>query len=129
VNIEKYIGIEFEDNGRGGKFDCWGLAMYFLKEEFGFDLPDLSEQYFNSNDRFNIPFVVDLEKPNWLLVSKPNPGNVVLFNISGIPMHVGIVVSDTEMLHIAKGINSCIESFTSMKWKNRVEGFYAYSKH
>lgn len=129
LNLSKYIGAEFEDNGRGPKYDCWGLCIRVLEDEFGYQLPDFSEEYLHADDKFNIPLLVAKERPLWAVVETPEPGNVVLFNIGGYPVHVGVVVDEQRMLHIAKGINACIEKFTSKKWYQRVEGFYAYSKH
>lgn len=128
MNLNKYIGLEFEDNGRGPKFDCWGLAIRVLEDEFGHRLPDFSDEYIHAHDTFNIPLLVAKERPKWERVETPEPGDVVLFNIGGLPVHVGVVVDKKRMLHIAKGTNACIEDFTSKKWKPRTEGFYAYSK-
>jgi len=30
------------------------------------------------------------------------------------------------MLHVMDGINSTIEEFTSLQWKDKVEGYYRY---
>lgn len=129
MNLEQYIELEFEDNGRGEKYDCWGLAIRILKDEFNYTLPDFSKEYSSSNDKFNIPLLVARERTNWNKKSTPEQGDVVLFNIGGYPLHVGIVVSKDTMIHISKGVNACLEKFTSKKWAKRIEGFYGYSKH
>lgn len=126
MDVCKYIGLEFEDNGRGPKYDCWGLCILIFEEEFGIQLPDFSDQYLNAHDAYNIPLLVAKERPEWRKVKDPKPGNVVLFNIGGYPVHVGVVVGQNRMLHIAKGINASVERFTSKKWNKRIEGFYAY---
>lgn len=123
----KYIGLEFESNGRSPNYDCWGLCILVLREQFGYELPDYSDDYFSSSDKFNIPLLVFEERKKWGKVDSPNAGNVVLFNIGGLPVHVGVVIDETRMLHIAEGLNACIEDFTNKKWISRLEGFYAYS--
>ncbi|MAO65042.1 MAG: phage tail protein [Balneola sp.] len=127
MDVSKYIGLEFEDRGRGPKYDCYGLCVRVLEDECGHKLPDFSDEYIHAHDKFNIPLLVAKERPNWKKVDTPEPGNVVVFSIGGMPLHVGVVLDNRKMLHIAKGINACIEDFTSKKWASRVEGFYAYN--
>ena len=39
--ISKYIGLPFEDKGRGPSgFDCWGIVTWIYMQELGLILPE-----------------------------------------------------------------------------------------
>lgn len=55
-------------------------------------------------------------------------GDFVLMRILGDPWHVGVVVGDGLMLHIMKGINSCLERYSCSIWRKRVVNFYRHKE-
>lgn len=127
MNYDKYIGLRYLDNGRTEDgVDCWGLARLFYKGEFNIDLPSYSEEYSGGTDA-RILQVVELYKDNWEETTKPNVGDLCLFNMLGEPMHVGVYVGDNKFLHCRRGSDSVIESLSNLKWKNRFVAFYAYA--
>lgn len=129
MNLSEYIGLEFQAHGRGPRYDCWGLVRLFYRNEMGVVLPKFAGAYFDVKDAENIAPLVDAEKKagRWEKVSGPEWGNVLLFNVAGRPIHVGVSIDHRKMLHIEKGKNSVIEEFTSRKWKPRTEGCYRFT--
>lgn len=121
--LAKYIGLPFEPLGRGpDSYDCWGLVRHFYQEEFEISLPDLNG-YETVKQHRAISGLVEFEKPRWK-PAEAEFGNVIVFNMAGRPVHVGIAIDNLNMLHIQKGKNSCLERFRSRKWNNRIEGIY-----
>jgi len=59
-------------------------------------------------------------------VEKPKPFDAVLLRAK--PLHIGTVIDRKRMLHIDEGVNSIIEEFTSLQWKQKVEGFLSLWK-
>lgn len=119
----KYIGLPFEPFGRDESgLDCWGLVRLFYRNEFNVELPDLNG-YDSVKDHKAISGLVETEKPKWEK-AQPEFGHVIVFNMAGRPVHVGVVIDTLRMLHIQTGKNSCLERFTSPRWKNRIEGVY-----
>jgi len=130
--IKDYIGIPFENKGRGKACDCWGLVRRIYEEQFGISLPSFVDEYSNALDRKDIHAVVGYEKehPFWIKINKGKEefGDMVIFNIGNLPVHVGLVMTNNRMLHVEKGINSCLEHYNKMRWRNRLEGFYRHKE-
>lgn len=126
-NLNKYIGIPFVDLGRTlNGVDCWGLVYQFYKQEKGILLPEI-KSYESTTDSVSIADQVNLHRDKWIKTNQPEIGDVILFNILGKPIHVGIFLDREKFLHTTQGINSCIESLRSHMWANRIEGFYRYA--
>jgi cell wall-associated NlpC family hydrolase len=72
--------------------------------------------------------LVRRESLNWKVIParEARCGDVIVLRMRGEPMHVGMVLGDQQMLHIERGINSVIERYGSLRWKNRVVGFFRH---
>lgn len=126
----KYIGIPFVEKGRSTQgADCWGVVKLIYSHEKGIDdLPDFSGEYADTKDKLSIPLLIYEERQRWQKVDTPQEHDVVVFNIAGIPIHVGVMISQTHFIHATKNINCCIEKIDSLMWRNRVEGYYRYDQ-
>lgn len=104
--------------------DCYGLAYLFGKS-IGIDLPEyLEKPCLNSNE---ISDSINQEKHRFQKISRNGlkKGDLILFNILGKPIHIGIVISSNLMLHSFEGNGfSSIESFDSQLWKKRIDSFW-----
>ncbi len=65
-------------------------------------------------------------KKTWQKVDKPIPFDVILLRTGNMVYHCGVVIGRRTMLHVMEGVNSTIEEFTSLQWKQKVEGFYRW---
>ena len=52
--------------------------------------------------------------------------DIILLRTGNMIYHVGLVIDKKRMLHVMEGINSTIEEFTGIQWKQKVEGFYRW---
>ena len=128
MNIDKYIGLPYQENGRDWQgVDCWGLARLFYKNEFNIDLPSYAEQYAGSYDP-EVLKLVQSNTDNWTGKTLPVYGDLCLFNIYGEPRHVGVYIGDNKFLHSREGRDSVVESLQSPQWAKRFEGFYEYAQ-
>lgn len=129
MNLNKYIGIPFKEKSADfNGCDCWGLVRLFYKEEFNIELPDFSQEYENTMDTKNIPRLAVNESKRWKQVTSPQYGDVLLYKIYNLPLHVGIYIDKKRMLHVMKGINSGLERHDTIMWTSRLEGVYRYEK-
>lgn len=131
IQVENYIGLEFEEKGRGPKYDCWGLHLYIAERAYSITgLPDFRNSYRHTGDRKAISECIGHEKHNWRKVSDPEEGAVIVFALGGIPQHVGTCTGFSKghpmFLHIHKKINATHERLTSSIWNNRIDGIYVY---
>ena len=127
--LDDYIGIPYCKNGNTREgCDCWRLIVMVYKERLNIDLPAFSGIYDDGSPASlkRISQLIKETKRAWPEVKNPAPYDVILLRTSGY--HVGLVTGRRTMLHISEGINSTIEEFTSLQWKDKVEGFYRYER-
>lgn len=124
-----YIGLPFKERGRDSAgLDCWGLVRLVLQEQFDIQVPSYTHCYASSIDQAQLGPLVRRESLNWKVIqaAEVRCGDVVILRMRGEPMHVGLVLGDQQMLHIERGINSVIERYGSLRWKNRIVGFFRH---
>jgi cell wall-associated NlpC family hydrolase len=127
---DAYIGIPFKREGhdRNG-LDCWRLIVLIYKERLGIELPSYKDAY-SERSRESLCEVARLmreERTKWQKVFDPRPFDIVHLRVGDLAHHVGIVIDRSRMLHIMEGINSMIEEFTGIYWRDRIEGFFRYA--
>jgi len=126
LNVEKYIGIPYEVNGRDMQsVDCWGLVHLIYKNELGINLPSFAEE---GIDATRTEELIAKYKEGWEPSENINAGDVVIFRIFGIESHIGLAIDSERFIHARLGYNSAIERFDSSKWKTRIVGSYQYSE-
>ena len=129
----KYIGIPYKVRGRTlDGLDCWGLVCVIARAEQGITLPSFADRNAGTATMHNVAKIGQLIKeviPDWIQVWRGRERclDVIVLRLHGHPMHVGVVLGDGLMLHIDKGIDSCIESYHSTRWKDRIYGFYRHA--
>lgn len=127
----EYVNIPFAEKGRDKKgADCWGLVMIIYKELLGIDLPSYLE-YNDTKDKLSISgMIIDQTIKNWEFIEEGDEQefDCAVFNISGVPMHVGVVVSPGTMIHCERGRGTWHSEYNIEKqWNNRLEGFYRHA--
>jgi len=126
---DSYIGIPFGKNGSTREScDCWRLVVMVYKERLNVDLPDFAGIFVDGSlaSLKKVTKHIRETKKTWQKVDKPSPFDVILLRTGSMVYHVGVVVDRKRMLHIDEGINSIIEEFTSLQWKQKIEGFYRW---
>lgn len=68
--------------------------------------------------------MVEDQKSRFIEVDLPKLGDIILFNVFGIPCHVGMYVDKKYFFHSRKGTNATLEKLSI--WKNRVVGYYRW---
>jgi hypothetical protein len=126
MNFEKYIGIPYLEKGRDtAGLDCWGLVRLIYKEVYNIDLPSFQDSYVLEDDE-RIAELFAQYKEGWQPVETPVCGDLVLFRILGVTQHVGVMINNTQFVHVRQNSNSAVESVANAKWAKRVVGFYKY---
>lgn len=125
-----YIGLPFREHGRDSAgLDCWGLVRLVLAEQFGLAVPSYAHAYTASTREDELGPLIRRESRKWRRVpaGQESCGDIVVLRMRGEPMHVGIVLGDRSMLHIDRRIDSAIEPYSSLRWKDRVIGFFRHT--
>lgn len=98
---EKYVGLPFVDQGRGWSgVDCWGLVRLVYRTEKQIDLPDYGE--ISASDLLKVTRTImrDSKAEPWIEVNKPQPMDVLIMR--GNPLHVGVMVTEAQVLHVER---------------------------
>jgi hypothetical protein len=121
-----YISLKYLKKGRDKDgIDCWGLVKLIYKEQYNIELPSFAEEY-EAEQQTKIEQLIALGKEGWEKIETPTIGDVALLRVNGLFMHVGVVVSPNQFIHVSEHTNTTIERFDTGIWKHRVEGFYRY---
>ena len=126
-----YIGLPFKERGRDMTgLDCWGLVRLVLHEQLDIQVPSYAHYYVSSTSEKQIGPLVRRESLNWKRVAVENSacGDVLILRMRGQPMHAALVLDHQYMLHIERGINSVLERYDSMRWRNRIVGVFRHQE-
>ncbi len=98
------------------------------KERLGIDLPSFSGIFVDGSlaSLRKVTRLMRENKEKWQSIEKPLPYDVILLRTGSMVYHCGVVIGRRKMLHVMEGINSSVEEFTSLMWKDKIEGFYRY---
>lgn len=127
---DDYVGIPHKDLGRDREgSDCYGLVRLVYMERLAICLPDY--QGYGSADELSEAHAVisgAIESTIWAEVAEARPYDVVVFRRGRFESHVGIVVVDGLMLHVAAADCAKCERYDALPWKNRRPRFFRYRR-
>ena len=129
INPIMMIGIPYKDRGRSMKgADCWGLACIILRNYFNIILPPLQGDY-ESVEILAGVHQTYLEKRalfDDIEYDGRQAGDLIVLRVKGLPVHVGVVINETHMIHTLPGHASVFERYDAPTWAKRIEGFYRW---
>lgn len=114
------IGIPYEE------LDCYQLVVEFFKRLY--DLNFLHYNYVNgsiSKEEVLLMVKESSFSEEFARVTSPVFGDLIVLNLYGYPVHIGVYLGENKFLHTLKNKNSCIEQI-DYKWKKRIEGYYRW---
>lgn len=127
---EKYIGIPYKELGRDEDgVDCYGLCLMIYKNELGIDIPDYFGIGFKKAKDFKssvtmkkeLQGIILNESSHWKEIpqNEARPFDLVLFNMLGYVIHIGILIDKNNMLHSFDG-RDCLCENLEKKWRGRI---------
>jgi len=125
--VGKYIGIPFVSNGRTLEgCDCYGLVRLVLHNEYGIELPELSDDY---SSALNLAQTERLfaEKRPVLAAEKLSAARekaVAVITERGVAAHIGIAAGGGYILHTGAKTGSICQRETHPGLRGRIEGYY-----
>lgn len=125
LDVSRYGEIPFREKGRDySGCDCWGIPYLIYRDMLWIELPLYCEQYQNTADRAELARLTGGEKAAWCEVETPIPYDLVLIQILGHPVHVGVVIGGGKFIHCMRDVNTTIERLNSPAWRDRIVGYY-----
>lgn len=128
--VVRALTVPFVEGGRGYEgWDCWGLLVCAYRDVCGIMLPTFDGAYAAADVSAASPRLTELlvgDLGRWTKIEERVPMAGALFNISGRPVHVGLVLDGRRFLHAEKNVGSEVARFSSPVWSRRLEGIYRY---
>jgi cell wall-associated NlpC family hydrolase len=132
----KYVGLPYLEEGREADgCDCYGLVRLVQLQERGIEMPELAELAYRKGvspaERANLGEKIkayDAAAIGW----QPVPGGwpILPFDVlwlkHGGPIHFGVAVDASTMLHVEDGCDACLERLDTIRWKNRILGVFRH---
>lgn len=124
----RYVGLPFKDGGRDWKgVDCWGLVRLVLKQERGVDVPSYGE--ISAMDLASVARYVGGEsalEPWHPVKSGFRPFDVAVMHKRHAPIHVGIMATDTHLLHVERHTHAVLVPLVSPLVKFRAVALFRH---
>ncbi|MFA7287330.1 MAG: NlpC/P60 family protein [Melioribacteraceae bacterium] len=129
IDVSEYCDVPFLEKGRSIEgWDCWGPAYIIYKNRLGIELPLYTDRYKNTEDEKELGRLIGKEKLMWEEVDNPEPYDLVNLRLKNQPMHVGVCIGNGKFLHCMENVGTTVEKLKSLTWRDRIIGFYRYSK-
>ena len=121
---QKYVGLPFLDGGRTTRgIDCWGLVRLVFAEEKGIELPTYGDVSASDLRAIAEAIEAEIEKhETWLPAhpALPQPFDVVIMKRREKPVHIGVLVTESKMLHVEEATAAIIVDLDGRTIKQRV---------
>lgn len=132
----RFVGLPYNEGGRGPDvFDCWGILLLVLREQFGIVVPAYEDVHWGPGGdramrRKTASTIASERAAHWspIPAGQEQPGDCIVLSIAGQPLHVGAVAAPGWMLHGSEGADSALERYDGMCWRNRVDGFFRFTE-
>lgn len=124
---QKYVGLPFLDGGRASQgLDCWGLVRLVFAKEKGIELPaygDISALDLKATADAMQAAIKSREI--WLDAhpSALRPFDVAVMKRRNFPIHVGVLVTESKVLHVEEATAAIIVDLESPSIKQRISTF------
>ncbi len=124
--VRKSLAVPFVEKGRDFEgWDCWGLVYCYFKYVRMTILPEYLD-YSSTTEYRQLKMLINQAKPAWTQVDEPEQGDVAIFNLSGHPTHVALVIDKRNALHAEMKVGTFMEPIKGVMWGKRLEGIYRY---
>ena len=124
--VRRSLQVPFVEKGRDFEgWDCWGLVYCYFKQVKRILLPEYLD-YSSTTEYRQLKRLINQAKPAWIVVDEPEQGDVAIFNLSGYPTHVALVMDKRNALHAESKVGTFMEPIKGAVWGKRLEGIYRY---
>jgi len=126
MDLTRLIGVPYKWAGYSFEgCDCWGLCRIYYEMK-GILLPNILTLYTNEEDHKDMKMVKNAIKPKFKQIPYESAmeGDICLFNIAGLPIHVSIFLDKKTFIHSTEGNTSSIERFSSFKYRNKLDSIW-----
>ena len=116
------IRVPFVEKGRTYEgWDCWGLIRCAYKDVYNVNLPSYVGEYENTSEQRLLANIIAKQKAGdaWRQIGI-KPGCIAVIYNMGQPTHMGLVISNYDIIHTQENIGTVIQSAKELP----VEGYW-----
>lgn len=106
---------------------CFKLVQRVFEQAYGVTLDDYAEGVAPNDTTQRAARFHEKLTQLCYRVEQPQEGDVIVISVATQPWHIGVVTRPGEMIHCVDNADAVIESYTSFRWRSRIEGFYRYA--
>ena len=118
--VAPYVNLPFAD------YNCWQLVCLVYDKQFNKKIETYQTEYKDAFDKNSIKKIYQRELNVWQKADTPKLGDVIVLNVNAQPWHAGLIVANNLMLHTERNLESVIERFNGIIWKQKIVGYYRY---
>lgn len=117
TDLKKYIGKQYE------KYNCFDLVKEYYIDHFDLDLRNYYEGQ-GVPPRRTVQSLVISNKGDFVRVTEPQSGDIVVINLFGMECHIGIYIHPKKILHSMRVVGSSLEGLE--RYKRMIAGYYRH---
>ena len=120
LEARKFLNIPFFFKGRSnGGMDCAGVVCKALSNTIipGYEFLDYTFNPSPQNIRIELLKIA-------YEVTDPISGDLLIFNLSGLPQHIAIFTSENTIIHTYKRVGKVVEEKYTNYWNSKLENIY-----
>lgn len=120
------IGLQFVELGRDPSvgLDCWGVACVLYERLCGVTLPEVA---YGCTKPEEASEALTEGVTRWAQADAPEPLDVAIFNVMGLPCHVGVMLDGDRFIHAEPRAGVVLERISSALWRRRVRGYFYHA--
>lgn len=127
----QYVGLPYAPGGRDrAGIDCWGLYSLIMREQFGMELPPYEGPPVTSAGSLRAVAKAAADYASQftqIAAEDARLGDAILLRTYGYPVHIGMVVGRSLMLHAEEYQDSVIARYNSPQWASRIVSFFRWN--
>ena len=123
MNLTDLMHARYAEGGRGpDAYDCFGFFCELCRRR-GQTVPD---EITPAGVQACEAAILGAISGGWVRLARPAPGCAVALRIGRYVTHLGMVLEDgVSFLHMSDNAGPCLARIDDLRWKRRIEGFYA----
>ncbi len=115
-DLRKYIGRDYRE------FNCLDVVKEFYMDQYGITVKDYYEGDTPSSKE--VESLIVSNKGDFIQVSDPMFGDIVVIKLHGIECHIGVCVGRGRFIHSTKKVGSNLDQL--QRYSNLISGYYRH---